>query len=104
MARKIVKQEVKLALNYERYLAGDDWCCPDAKIDQSISLQVERNTGAHYWIELHDQPDYFYCKYCFEVRWKGGRKSDNPYHKDFKAPSSRKKLKPKFNRGDARLL
>lgn len=54
---------------YKSYLNGDSWCCPDAPINKDLLLQVERNTGAHHWIELKTgEPGEFYCRYCYIMR------------------------------------
>ena len=54
---------------YQQYLVGNSWRCPDAVINTEFELQVQHNTGAHYWLEFKDgKSGEFYCRYCFEIR------------------------------------
>jgi hypothetical protein len=55
--------------DYQNYLLGNSWRCPDAPINPAIPLQVLHNTGSHHWLKFRDgKPGEFYCKYCFEIR------------------------------------
>ena len=64
---------------YQQYLIGDSWRCPDAPINPDFPLQVLYNTGSHHWIEFKaGKSGEFYCRYCFELRkfnldWNGGK-------------------------------
>lgn len=70
-------------IEYQQYLLGNSWHCPDAPINPAIALQVQHDTGAHHWLELNaEKPGKFYCKYCFEIRrfkmnWTDGGGGNN---------------------------
>lgn len=54
--------------SYGGYLAGNSWHCPNAPINPDIPLQVQHNTGAHYWLPFPDGSGRWYCKYCYTLR------------------------------------
>jgi len=55
--------------NYQKYLLGNSWRCPDAPLNPAIPLQVRYDTGAHHWLEFKaGKPGEFYCRHCFEIR------------------------------------
>ena len=69
MGRKAIDKPKSQDYRLLKYLEGNSWHCPDAPINQDLPLQVERNTGAHHWIEFKDgEPGEFYCRHCFRIR------------------------------------
>jgi len=62
----------KARLTGDKYVESGSWKCPAAPINPNIPLHVKHNCGAHYWRELNQTKGlrgYFYCIYCFDVRW-----------------------------------
>ena len=53
-------------VNYEEYLEGNSWKCPEAPIDRKYPVQDKYDVGAHYWKTL--EGNKYYCKYCYEIR------------------------------------